>query len=930
MPPAVNLQPLNFSKIQRLVLLVDLDPLLTLQNPSSYLPTVISAADLLLRFPPLSATLSAFKVFFSSLSPLRTAAVLPRLLSTGSLSFSHPLDTLHSLSTTLNSISTSIDLPNSPRCARASYAASSLLQLIHDYAWETEKDNPSGEDDFIDGGFMEIPSNLVILLSPIGQSVNCSVNYLESCEFDEVFLPVREAFATRDIHLCWVDVRSDELEIAEIDEKKNECGDNLVMMRDGIRKLGWGFCSSDFIILGSSLLPLGLIFPKIGVSFDSVDFGKRKYGELDLEILGVNGMPLECKFCDLEFANVRSFSCNVETGNIINASQSRDSWSLCSQNALWMRIGEGKLKLHVKSVHRYDECNKAGSSSIILVRERLQELQKNKQKCDYDTFANKVLEMLHEEMGGLSYRNQLPTWQMFLSFLHMKGYWATVSISSSNGDTFTGSLKPFTANLAILYILDAGPVTDLIHFNSEKMNGSNRCSGSQTNTSTSGYCEQNGDGKRKRIQKHLYKEMTWSSFRKAAFEGYNFDLFELYFARSLENCKKLKFLKCWMKQISRVDECNLATLLESKSVDESPGCNALLPEPSSAEEGVMPVSLSDNSETFLSNLSKRIDHGLESGMDLQKLAEQVVKSSVHWLHHKREKETNSEGQESVKTSDDDKLIKLLLRSPKEMKKTHQGPSPSSSSEYIVREYELQVLLRMEILRSDVSAMMRESRKQKLRKQICSLLEIIQYLVAGGIHGHISLYDYVERTIRTRYWNELEDVVKKLYSEMDLLPFGEEEEEAPSLVFNSEDSNQSWREKHDRNDKGEGSRSVSTEGDSSQPNAWNWPVEAGKEDVYSRSLNEARQRRERARNFAPFISKARDLQRVWAPKTKTKSKSDHVPNKSKRKHKETPYSVVCETPMTRNKRASLSDDDHGNPSSSVSKALFQDNDDYSHQ
>lgn len=556
-----------------------------------------------------------------------------------------------------------------------------MLQLIHDYAWETEKDDPSGKNDFIHGSFMEISSNLVILLSPIGQSL---VNYLESCDFNEVFLPVREAFATRDIHLCWVDVRSEDFEIAEVDEKKNECEDKLVMVRDGIRRMGWGFCSSDFIILGSALLPLGLIYPKIGVPFDFLDFGRRKYGELNLEILGVNGMPLECKFCDLEFVNMKSLSCNVETGNILNAFESRDSQSLGSQDGLWMRIGEGKLKLHVKNVHRYDECDKTGGSSIILVQERFQELQKNKQKCDYDIFADRVLGMLHEEMGGLCYRNQLPTWQMFLSFLHMKGYWASVSLSSSNEDIFTGSLKPFTSHLAILHIIDAG------HFNGEKMIGSNRCSASQTNTSTSGSCEQYGDEKRKKGRKHLYKEMTWSSFRKAAFEGYNFDLFELYFARFLENSKKLKFLKCWMKQISRVGECSLATLPESKSVDESESsaCNALLPKPSPAEEGVMPVSLSENSETFLSSLSKRIDHGLESGMDLQKLAEQVVKSSVHWLHHELEKETDSEGQELIKTSDEafcDKLIELLLRSPKEMKKIHQDPNPSSS-EYIVREY----------------------------------------------------------------------------------------------------------------------------------------------------------------------------------------------------------------------------------------------------
>lgn len=68
---------------------------------------------------------------------------------------------------------------------------------------------------------------------------------------------------------------------------------------------------------------------------------------------------------------------------------------------------------------------------------------------------------------------------------------------------------------------------------------------------------------------------------------------------------------------------------------------------------------------------------------------------------------------------------------------------------ICTRYELQIFLRMEILRSDVAEMMGESRKKKLLKHICSQLEIIQFLVAGGIHGHLSLYDYVERTIRSR-------------------------------------------------------------------------------------------------------------------------------------------------------------------------------------
>ncbi|KAL7146215.1 hypothetical protein ABFS83_06G025600 [Erythranthe nasuta] len=923
-----NLPPSHFSKTQRLVLLIDLHPLLTLQNPSSYISAVTSAADRLLRFPPLSASLSAFKLFFSSLSPLRTAAVLTRQLSTSSLSFNLFSQTLDSLSTTLNSISTIADLPNSS--SRASYTASSLLQLIHDYAWDTGNDNLLGEDDSIDGRFTKIPSNLVILLSPISQSINCLADYLDLRELDEVFSVVKEAFVIRDIHLCWVDVKSDELDIQGAEEKKDGSGDELVKLRDGIGKMGWGFCSSNFIVLGSAIMPLALIYPKIGLPFDFLDFGgfdKIKYnGELNLEILGVNAMPLECKFCDLEFVSLNSLPASIDTDDIFNSDESRNSQSLHNEDKLWGRLGKGNMKLHVKSVHTYEGYEKSiGSSETVLVRECFQEIEKNKKKKGDDFFADRVLQILHDEMGGVSSRNQIPTWQMFLSFLHMKGYCALVSISNGNGDTFMCSLKPFSSHLAILSICDPCDVSPR----------DKSCS--QTDTSTSDNCEQYENGKRKKNQRHLYKGMTWSSFCKAAFGGSNFDLFELYAAKYFEKSKKLKFLKCWMKQICKGDISFLTTLPGSKSVDESSACNALLSEPSPAKEGAPPVLNSQTSESFFKNLSKKIEHGLESGMDLQNLAEGVVKSCIHWLHDKCKNENSSEGQHSMRNSDDcseavgGKLIELLLKSPKEMKKIHQDSDPSSSSENIVREYELQIFLRLEILRSDVSTVMGESRKKKLLKQICSLLEIIQYLVAGGIHGHISLYDYVECTIKARYSGKLEEVVEKIYSEMDLLPFGDEGE-SPSILFNSEDSNQSWRDKqHDINEKAEANytnQSVSTEGDSSQPlaNACQSIQEENEKDAYTRILNKALERRERARKFSSFVSnaRARDLQRVWAPKQPKvmNSKFDPLLNKSKKKDKRTPgFSVVCETPMTGNKRAH---NDVGNTSYSVYKSLFQDN------
>lgn len=553
---------------------------------------------------------------------------------------------------------------------------------------------------------MNIPSNLVVLFSPIGQLVNSLVDYLELREFNDAFCVVREAFAVRDIHLCWVDVKIDESKIVEPDENKIAWGKELVVMRDWIRKIGWGYCSSDLIVLCSVLLPLGLIYPKIGVPFDFVDFGgigKRKCsGELNLEILDVKGMPLECKFCDLEIVNLKSSSSTVETDDIFNGSESRDSQSFYNQDAFWTRFGKGTMKLHVKSVHNYnvhENTGAGGSSDILLVRESFQVSEKNRKKGAENFFGDRVLEMLHEEMGGFTYRSQLPSWQMLLSFLHMHGYWALISLSR-NGDTVMGSLKPFTALYAVLHISNADSLRGESGFDGEtrdtcieEMNDSNACSGSQTDASTSGNCKQYEDGRRKRSQRHLYKEMTWSSFCKVATEGSNFDLFELYSARYFEKFKKLKFLKCWMKQIIKLEQCFLKTLPEIKSMKETSAYNALPSMSSPAEEEVVTVSKVESKDAFMFILSKRILHGLESGMDLQKLAEQVVKSAICWLHKNCEKEISTECQQSMGTSDGpnsedvgEKLIKLLLRSPKEMKKIHQDPSSSSSSETIVREY----------------------------------------------------------------------------------------------------------------------------------------------------------------------------------------------------------------------------------------------------
>lgn len=56
---------------------------------------------------------------------------------------------------------------------------------------------------------------------------------------------------------------------------------------------------------------------------------------------------------------------------------------------------------------------------------------------------------------------------------------------------------------------------------------------------------------------------------------------------------------------------------------------------------------------------------------------------------------------------------------------------------------------MEILRSEISADIKDSVRQKFIKQICSLLEYIQCHLEG-FFGDWSLHNYVGKIIKTRY------------------------------------------------------------------------------------------------------------------------------------------------------------------------------------
>lgn len=246
---------------------------------------------------------------------------------------------------------------------------------------------------------------------------------------------------------------------------------------------------------------------------------------------------------------------------------------------------------------------------------------------------------------------------------------------------------------------------------------------------------------------------------------------------------------------------------------------------------------------------------------------------------------------------------------------------------IIREYELQILFRMEILRSEIGLGNEESVTQKFAKQICMLLEAIQCKLDGGFFSDWSLDKYVDKIIKARYHHILGEAVSIIYTEMDLLMFSDENLE--DSFMNNEDSSQSGRENIHSNGKSHhrSQRNKDVPGSSKK----NLLKKESRECREARKVVEAQEMRERARRFSSFTSWMPDLCRVWAPKqTKnSKDKADQQKRLAKRKneHRSVEYDRVCETPVTAdNKRTRTDEYECGTlPRSSVPKALFQDDD-----
>ncbi|OVA01891.1 hypothetical protein BVC80_9079g25 [Macleaya cordata] len=887
---------------------------------------------------------------------------------------------------------------------------------MHDYAWEPQTQDLLGTPK----NFL-VHSNLILLFSPVSTSLNCLSNFMDMeseqlvvdafCDkFVHIFGSLKNVFVSRDIHFSWINVTY-VMECGEEKVEKDQAFPNLGFLERGVKRLGWGFSSTDAITLGSALIPFGLIYPNIGCSlmcFNPNDCGKKYRAELSLEISDVSGKPLECKCCELELLDLKLLSrqrpfCISRVLESANSS----SGSFDQGRTFWGDVGDLVKKIYVSEVRKNDDIVKIKDNLChpFLIRGFSGE-QRNDRKSDASgvIVADRVLEMLQTETS--EFTPGKPIWQLFLTFLYRGSCSALVSVLNGDGLPLTGILKPFTVNSAFLYILDGGLSSHEFLRESDEVSSGlersfskkdneipnadaeldhlNRSANSQHEDLSSKKSSEFQDGKVKRSRKSLklIQNLSWSSFCEAALRNIEMDLEDIYLAREGNNSKKFKFLKCWMKQIrkfccqnrvqpneqeqqhSGVKEEIEKRLIESEQESEQPVSSsfstgeASLTVVSNMNEGATPAC-TEASETFFGSISEKIQQSLISeDVDLGALAERLVCSSIHWLYWKHEMDNTVENSNPEKQPKDGcggsvvaELVKLLLREPKDLAAKYKACEPSAlasdsssavyTSEYKVREYELQILFRMEILQSRVGVSIEETAKQKMVKQICSLLDIIPCHLAGGFFGDVSLDAYVKKNIKNRYSHSLGDVVHRIYTRMDLLLFEDDEGESPASLFNSEDSEEPQREKVDENEIGGNARrhasTLAVKSSQRQENYTKKNHRGTRKEEHKCSLMEARERRERDRRFRSFTSWVPDLQRVWAPKQiKTvRAKSEcllKVPKRNDRRGADD--DVVCETPTSGNKRSCtrFNTGDEGETSNgmnffgSVSKALFQDNGD----
>lgn len=618
---------------------------------------------------------------------------------------------------------------------------------MHDYAWDPLIPDPEVAGTLLNSdSSVLIRSNLVLLLSPVYRDLDWLREFFDvemdsECsrdlgafvkEFCGVFESVNAAFVSRDIHCCWVDSK---FQSWESEDLGNSGFDSFEFLKSGIRSLGWGFCSTDSIVLGSAFVPFGLIYPKIVVpsncfpGFDLIDdSGRRRKSQLSLQILDASGKPLECKCCELDFFNFKMFSRSKHCDDLFTPEVSNSQMRADDQknSSFLEQYFDGVTKVCVRALRMNDECEKFEGRFLnpVIVCESLGKPRKDPKDNSSEFYADRVLQLLARDMSESLVRKPVPFWQIFLSFLYREGYVALVSLSDGNCNLHTGILKPFTVFSAMLCIIDDGFCCNnkLLEYGRVDVaahvakrddetkepyaDSKNSLGFSDPQSHSSPSHKFSAKRKKNKKKFHLLHDLTWSTFCQAAAEHLEIDLEEVYFSRDCNNSKKIKFMKCWMKQVQKCSSSSLK-LPESakpdrdatKEINHSPievrqDSEQLASNSASAGEGFSKVLDDDGHdfcsgtlENFFNSLPNKIKQGLESGeVELGAFAERLVSSSIYWLYQKHQMEGISESQTSQVKADDAcaskaavELTKVLLRQPKDLAAMHKRRDPTSQA-----------------------------------------------------------------------------------------------------------------------------------------------------------------------------------------------------------------------------------------------------------